>query len=341
MKRHSNTLFVMTQGAYCHKENEGIVIKINGERKAKLPIHNIESIVCMGNIMCSPFLLGYCAENNISISYLTENGRFLGRFQGNVNGNVMLRRNQYRFADDLEKTRHVAGAIIKGKISNSISVLGRYLRDSKESDESVKSAINELKHILGAVEQSNNIEVIRGIEGIAAKCYFNVFNNMIKQQKDDFVFNGRNRRPPRDEVNALLSFIYVVLMHDIRSALETVGLDPAVGFLHRDRSGRYSLALDLMEEFRSFFADRLVLSLINRNQIKKTHFRQTEANSVLLTDEGKKILLTAYQDRKKEEIMHPFINEKCTYGRLYFIQALIFARWIRGDIDGYPPFIWK
>ncbi len=341
MKRHSNTLYLMTQGTYCHKENDGIVVKVDGERKAKFPVHNIESIVCFGNILCSPFLLGFCAENNISISYLTENGRFLGRFQGNVSGNVLLRRNQYRWADDPEKNGYVARAIIQGKIVNSIAVLNRFLRDSKETNESVNSAVNELKHILGAVEQSNDLEVIRGIEGIAAKCYFNAFNNLIKQQKEDFIFNGRNKRPPRDEVNALLSFIYVVMMHDIRSALETVGLDPAVGYLHRDRSGRYSLALDLMEEFRSFFADRLVLSLINRNQIKKSHFRLTEAKSVLLNDEGKKILLTAYQDRKKEEILHPFINEKCTYGRLFFMQALIFARWVRGDIDGYPPFIWK
>ncbi len=341
MKRHSNTLYLMTQGTYCHKENDGIVIKGDGERKAKFPVHNIESIVCFGNILCSPFLLGFCAENNISISYLTENGRFLGRFQGNVSGNVLLRRNQYRWADDPEKTGYVARTIIQGKIINSIAVLNRFLRDSKEINESVNSAVNELKHILGAVEQSNDLNVIRGIEGIAARCYFNVFNNLIKQQKDEFVFNGRNKRPPRDEVNALLSFIYVVMMHDIRSALETVGLDPAVGYLHRDRSGRYSLALDLMEEFRSFFADRLILSLINRNQIKKSHFRLTEAKSVLLNDEGKKILLTTYQDRKKEEILHPFINEKCTYGRLFFIQALIFARWVRGDIDGYPPFIWK
>lgn len=341
MKRHSNTLYLMTQGTYCHKENDGIVIKVDGERKAKFPVHNIESIVCFGNILCSPFLLGFCAENNIAISYLTENGRFLGRFQGNVSGNVLLRRNQYRWADDPEKTGYVARTIIQGKIVNSIAVLSRFLRDSKELNESVNSAVNELKHVLGAIEKSNDLEVIRGIEGIAAKCYFNVFNNLIKQQKDDFVFNGRNKRPPRDEVNALLSFIYVVMMHDIRSALETVGLDPAVGYLHRDRSGRYSLALDLMEEFRSFFADRLALSLINRSQIRKSHFRWTEAKSVLLNDEGKKILLTAYQDRKKEEILHPFINEKCTYGRLFFIQALVFARWVRGDIDGYPPFVWK
>lgn len=341
MKRHSNTLYLMTQGTYCHKENDGIVIKVDGERKAKFPVHNIESIVCFGNISCSPFLLGYCAENNVSISFLTEYGRFLGRFQGNISGNVMLRRNQYRWADDPVKTSIIAVIIIQGKIINSIAVLNRYLRDLKDIDKKVSSAVNELKHILTVVGQSNDLDVVRGFEGIAAKCYFNVFNNLIKQQKTDFNFYGRNKRPPRDEVNALLSFIYVVMMHDIRSAIETVGLDPAVGFLHRDRSGRYSLALDLMEEFRTFFADRLILSLINRKQIRKHHFRTSEANSVLLTDEGKKILLTAYQDRKKEEIMHPFINEKCTFGRLFFIQALIFARWVRGDIDSYPPFIWK
>ncbi len=341
MKRHSNTLYLTTQGTYCHKENDAIVVKIDGERKAKLPIRNIESIVCFGNISCSPFLLGYCAENNVAISFLTEYGRFLGRFQGNVNGNVMLRRNHYRFADDKSKTSYIARIIIQGKILNSVAVLKRYQRDEEELNSNVSAAISELKHILEAVNKSEDLEIIRGFEGIAARCYFNVFNFLIKQQKGDFVFNGRNKRPPGDEVNALLSFIYVVMMHDIRSALETVGLDPAVGFLHRDRSGRYGLALDLMEEFRSFFADRLILSLINRKQIKKTHFRSTEANSVLLNEEGKKILLTAYQDRKKEEIMHPFINEKCTYGRLFFIQALVFARWIRGDLDGYPPFIWK
>jgi CRISP-associated protein Cas1 len=341
VKRHSNTLYLMTQGTYCHKENDGIVIKVDGERKAKFPAHNIESIVCFGNILCSPYLLGFCAENNISISYLTEYGRFLGRFQGNVSGNVLLRRNQYRWADNPEKCVYIAKTIIQGKIVNSIAVLNRFLRDSNNNNEHVGKAVRELKHILKTVENSNDLDVIRGIEGIAARCYFNVFNHLLKQQKEDFIFSGRNKRPPRDEVNALLSFIYVVMMHDIRSALETVGLDPAVGFLHRDRSGRYSLALDLMEEFRSFFADRLILSLINRCQIKKGHFRSTDAKSVLLNDEGKKILLTAYQDRKKEEIMHPFINEKSTFGRLFFLQALIFARWIRRDIDGYPPFVWK
>jgi CRISP-associated protein Cas1 len=341
VKRHSNTLYLMTQGTYCHKENDGIVIKVDGKRKAKFPAHNIESIVCFGNILCSPYLLGFCAENNISISYLTEYGRFLGRFQGNVSGNVLLRRNQYRFADDPAKCLCVAKIIIQGKIINSIGVLNRFIRDSKEKNGEVETVISELKQMLRPVEKSNDLEVIRGIEGIAAKCYFSVFDNLIKQQKDDFIFNGRNKRPPRDEINALLSFLYVVMMHDIRSALETVGLDPAVGFLHKDRSGRYSLALDLMEEFRPFFADRLVLTLINRFQIKKNHFRKTDANSVLLNDEGKKILLTAYQDRKKEEIIHPFINEKSTYGRLFFLQSLIFARWIRGDIDGYPPFVWR
>ena len=288
MKRHSNTLYLTTQGTYCHKENDAIVVKVDGERKAKLPIHNIESIVCFGNISCSPFLLGYCAENNVAISFLTEYGRFLGRFQGNVNGNVMLRRNQYRFADDENQTSHVARIIIQGKIINSIAVLNRYQRDEEVVNNKVVAAVSELKHILEAVKKSEDLEIIRGFEGIAARCYFNVFNFLIKQQKDEFIFNGRNRRPPRDEVNALLSFLYVVMMHDIRSALETVGLDPAVGFLHRDRSGRYGLALDIMEEFRSFFADRLILSLINRKQIKKKDFRATEVNSILLNDEGKK-----------------------------------------------------
>lgn len=343
MKRHLNTLYVTTQGSYLHKERETIAVKVEGKHKAKLPIHNIESIVCFGNVLCSPYLLGHCSENGVSVSFLTEYGRFLGRVSGPVNGNVLLRREQYRWADEEIKSCKVSRYILSGKIINSRNVLRRFLRDNKsyEQSKSVSDAIKVIQDKYESLEKVFTLEELRGIEGLVANSYFSVFNHMILQNKMDFTFNSRNRRPPLDRINALLSFIYVLIMHDIRSGLETVGLDPAVGFLHRDRPGRYGLALDLMEEFRSFFADKLVLSLVNLKKINSSHFRVTDSGAVLLNEDGKKIVLSAYQEKKNEEIYHPFIEEKCKYGRLFHIQAMLLARWIRGDITGYPPFIWK
>ena len=343
MKRHLNTLFVTTQGSYLHKEGETIAVKVDGSHKAKLPIHNIESIVCFGNVLCSPYLLGHCCENDVSVSFLTEYGRFLGSVKGPVNGNVLLRREQYRWADDCEMTLSVSRFILKGKIINSRNVLKRFLRDHEvhEDSNSVQREVNFIQSQYEQLDQVSNLEEMRGIEGNAANHYFSVFSSMILKNKEIFTFNSRNRRPPLDHVNALLSFVYVLIMNDIRSGLETVGLDPAVGFLHRDRPGRYGLALDMMEEFRSFLADRLVLSLINLQQINNVHFRTADSGAVLLDDAGRKIVLNAYQQRKNEEIYHPYIEEKCKIGRLFHIQAMLLARWIRGDIDGYPPFIWK
>ncbi len=343
MKKHHNTLYVTTQGSYLHKERETIAVKVDGKHKAKLPIHNIESIVCFGNVTCSPYLLGHCSENDVSISFLTKYGRFLGRVSGPVSGNVLLRREQYRWADDDEKSCEVSRYILSGKIINSRNVLKRFLRDNKNYSESgsIKRTIESIQENYELMNKTMTLESLRGIEGLVANTYFSVFNHMILQNKLDFTFNSRNRRPPLDRINALLSFIYVLIMHDIRSALETVGLDPAVGFLHRDRPGRYGLALDLMEEFRSFIADRLVLSLVNLRKINSSHFRVTDSEAVLLNDDGKKIVLTAYQEKKSEEIYHPFIEERCKYGRLFHIQATLLARWLRGDINGYPPFIWK
>jgi CRISPR-associated protein Cas1 len=343
MKKHLNTLFVTTQGAYLSKEGETVVVKHEGEILLQLPIHTIGGIVCFGQVSLSPFLMGFCAENHVGISFLTENGRFLARVQGPVSGNVLLRRQQYRLADDESCSAHVAKAVLTGKIANCRAVLQRSLRDhgDKVNAEELKSASDRLKNGLQIMQNEGSLDVLRGIEGEAAHTYFSVFDHLIVSQKEDFVFQERNRRPPLDRVNCLLSFVYTLLMHDVRSALEGVGLDPAVGFLHRDRPGRPGLALDLMEEFRPFIADRLTLSLINLNQVQKSGFKTMENGAVLTDDETRKTVLVNYQKRKQEEILHPFIEEKVTIGILFHVQAMLLARYVRGDLDGYPPFLWK
>jgi CRISPR-associated protein Cas1 len=343
MKKHLNTLFVTTQGAYLAKEGETIVVKVEKEARLRLPVHTIGGIVCFGNVSCSPFLMGFCAENGVGISFLTERGRFLARVQGPVSGNVLLRREQYRRADDPQASADVARAVLTGKIANSRTVLQRALRDhaDKMAAEEVSFAAKRLGNYLDLINGDQPLDSLRGCEGDAAHIYFSVFDHLIVAQKEDFSFQERNRRPPLDNVNALLSFVYTLLVHDIRSALETVGLDPAVGFLHRDRPGRPSLALDLMEEFRPFLADRLALSLINLRQVQAKGFQKSDSGAVLMTDDTRKTLLVAYQERKQEEILHPFLEEKVTIGLLFHTQALLMARYLRGDLDGYPPFIWK
>ena len=343
MKKHLNTLFVTTQGAYLAKEGETIVVKVEREIRLRLPVHTIGGIVCFGNVSCSPFLMGFCAENGVGISFLTEHGRFLARVQGPVSGNVLLRREQYRRADDPQVSADVARAVLTGKIANSRTVLQRALRDhtDKMAADEVAFAVKRLGNHLDLLNQDQPLDALRGCEGDAAHIYFSVFDHLIVAQKETFSFQERNRRPPMDKVNALLSFIYTLLVHDIRSALETVGLDPAVGFLHRDRPGRPSLALDLMEEFRPFLADRLVLSLINRQQVQAKGFQKSDSGAVPMTDETRKTLLVAYQERKQEEMMHPFLDEKVSIGLMFHTQALLMARYLRGDLDGYPPFIWK
>ena len=343
MKKHLNTLFVTTQGAYLAKEGETIVVKVEREARLRLPVHTIGGIVCFGNVSCSPFLMGFCAENGVGVSFLSEHGRFLARVQGPVSGNVLLRREQYRRADDPKASTDIARAVLTGKIANSRTVLQRALRDhaDKMAADEVSFAVKRLSNYLNLLNQDQTLNALRGCEGDAAHIYFSVFDHLIIAQKEDFSFQERNRRPPLDNVNALLSFIYTLLVHDISSALETVGLDPAVGFLHRDRPGRPSLALDLMEEFRPFLADRLALSLINRQQVQGKGFQKSESGAVFMTDETRKTLLVAYQERKQEEILHPFLDEKVTIGLLFHMQALLMARYLRGDLDGYPPFIWK
>ena len=343
MKKHLNTLFVTTQGAYLAKEGETIVVRVEKETRLRLPVHTIGGIVCFGNVSCSPFLMGFCAENGVGISFLTERGRFLARVQGPVSGNVLLRREQYRRADDPQASADVARVLLTGKIANSRTVLQRALRDhgDKIAADQVGFAAKRLNNHLEMLSQNKSLDSLRGCEGDAAHLYFSVFDHLIVAQKETFTFQEGNRRPPLDNVNALLSFIYTLLVHDIRSALEGVGLDPAVGFLHRDRPGRPSLALDLMEEFRPFLADRLALSLINLRQVQDKGFQKTDSGAVMMTDDTRKTLLVAYQERKQEEIMHPFLDEKVTIGLLFHTQALLMARYLRGDLDGYPPFIWK
>ena len=343
MKKHLNTLFVTTQGAYLSKEGETVDVKVDGEVKLRIPVHTISGIVCFGNVSCSPYLLGFCAENNVGISFLTEHGRFLARVQGPVSGNVLLRREQYRRADDLKFSAEVAKFVLTGKITNCRTVLQRALRDhaSKIEEEEVRNAVMRLNHQMELLGQEHPLDVLRGVEGDSAHIYFNVFDHLIVAQKDSFRFNERNRRPPLDNVNCLLSFIYTLLMHDVRSSLESVGLDPAVGYLHRDRPGRPGLALDIMEEFRPFLADRLALSLVNLKQITGKGFKKTESGAVVMDDETRKEVIIAYQNRKQEEITHPFLGEKVALGLLPYAQALLLARFMRGDMDGYPPFLWR
>jgi CRISPR-associated protein Cas1 len=343
VKKHLNTLFVTTQGAYLSKEGETVLVSVEGEKRLQLPVHTLGGIVCFGRVTCSPFLMGFCAENNVGLSFLTENGRFLARVQGPVSGNVLVRREQYRRADDAKYSADIARFILAGKIANSRTVLQRALRDHGEkiAHAEVQHAIDLLGDALKRLEHIDDLDVLRGVEGETARCYFGVWDHVITHQKEAFFFKGRNRRPPLDNVNCLLSFVYTLMLHDVRSALEGVGLDPAVGFLHRDRPGRPGLALDLMEEFRPFFADRLVLSLINLGQVNAKEFGASETGAVTMSDDSRKEVIVSYQKRKQDEILHPFLGEKVAIGILFHIQALLLARYLRGDLDGYPPFVWR
>jgi len=343
MKKHLNTLFVTSQGAYLSKEGETVLVKVGKEVRLRVPIHTLGGIVCFGNVLCSPFLLGFCAEKHVAVSFLTEHGRFLACVQGPVSGNVLLRREQYRRADDPQATAEITKFILTGKLANCRTVLQRALRDhgDKVDTKALGEVSARITNHLERLPGESSADVLRGIEGDTAHRYFNVFNHLITSQKEDFIFQERNRRPPLDNVNCLLSFVYTLILHDVRSALETVGLDPAVGFLHRDRPGRPGLALDLMEEFRPFLADRLVLSLINLRKVQKKGFTRMDSGAVFMSDATRKDVLVAYQNRKQEEISHPFLGEKVSIGMLFHIQGMLFARYLRGDLDGYPPFIWR
>jgi CRISPR-associated protein Cas1 len=343
MKRHLNTLYVTTQGAYLAKDGEAVAVRLEEETRMRVPVHNLGGVVCFGQIGFSPFLLGLCAERGVPVSFLTENGRFLARVQGPTSGNVLLRREQYRRAESTIASAGIARSFIAAKIANSRTLLLRALRDRPDAPGAarLREAAAGLARHLGELRDGVPLDSLRGLEGNAARIYFEVFDLLILTQKEGFFFHERSRRPPLDNVNALLSFLYTLLRHDIVAALESVGLDPAVGFLHRDRPGRPGLALDLMEELRASLADRLALSLINLQQIRPDGFRQDEAGGVVMDEDTRKAVLTAYQKKKQEEIVHPFLGEKTTIGLVPHLQAALFSRHLRGDLDAYPPFVWK
>lgn len=341
MKRHLNTLFVTTQNTWLSKDGECVSLRAEGRELGKVPIHTIGSLVCFGQVSCSSFLLGHCAQNGVAVSWLTENGRFMAAMHGPTTGNVLLRREQYRKTDNVEGALPLARAFITGKIVNCRTVLRRAAREHPEehADGGLARICESLTSCLQRLPQARSLDEIRGLEGEAAGMYFSVFNRLISPRAKGIRFTGRSRRPPLDEINCLLSFLYTLLAADLRGAIESVGLDPAVGFLHRDRPGRPSLALDMMEEFRPVLADRLALTLVNRGQIRAKDFEQTASGAVLLKEKARKEVLVAYQERKREEILHPFLNERMTTGLLWHIQARLLARHIRGEMDAYPPFV--
>jgi CRISPR-associated protein Cas1 len=342
VRKLQNTLFVTTQGAYLAKEGESLVVRAEKEKKFQIPVRNLDGVVCFGQVSVSPFLLGMCAEHDVSVSFLTENGRFLAKAVGSPSGNVTLRRNQYRMADDTDQSLSISRSVLSGKLVNSRTLLRRVARDREDADaESLNRAADSLGAVLRRLQEANDLDDIRGFEGDAARTYFGVFEHLLASGEEAFRFTGRNRRPPLDPVNCLLSFVYTLLLHDIRSSLESVGLDPEVGFLHRDRPGRPSLALDLLEEFRPAVADRLVLSLINRGQVKPAGFESSGSGAVTMDEETRKEVLVAYQKRKQQEMEHPFLKEKMPLGLFPFAQALLLARYIRGDLEGYPPYLWR
>jgi CRISPR-associated protein Cas1 len=343
MRRLLNTLYVTTQGSYLSRDGETVQVSVDHETRLRLPIHTLGGIVCFGQVSCSPPLMELCGERGVAVSFLSERGKFYARVQGPAAGNVLLRREQYRRGDDASASARIAQMFVFGKIANARAVLLRSLRDYPESPNAaaVQSAADRLAQCLNDLRQPQPLDAMRGMEGDAARNYFGVFDHLVTAQKGDFFFRERSRRPPLDKLNALLSFAYTLLVHDASAALESVGLDPAVGFLHRDRPGRPGLALDLMEEFRPVLADRLVLSLINRQQVSPNGFRATESGAVVMDDATRKEFLLAYQKRKQEEIRHPFLDEKMEIGLLPHVQALLLARHLRGDLDGYPPFLWR
>lgn len=337
MKPLLNTLFVTTQESYLAKDGECVAVHQGDVLRGKVPIHTLGGLVLFGQVSCSPFLLGHCAKNGVTVSWLTQNGRFLASMHGPVSGNVLLRREQYRRADAEEASAAIAASMVIGKIANCRTVLMRAARERPGRE--LDAAVDRLAQCLRRLREPQPLNVVRGIEGEAGQAYFGVFDNLIHNADPAFRFTGRNRRPPLDAVNCLLSFLYTLLAHDVRGALESCGLDPAVGFLHRDRPGRPSLALDIMEEFRPYLADRLACTLINRGQVKAKGFKRTESGAVIMDDATRKEVLTAWQERKQETVEHPFLQEKMATGLLYHCQARLLARYLRGDLDAYPPFV--
>ena len=344
MKKLLNTVYVTTEGCSLRKDGENLVAEQDGTERARVPLHMLGSVVVFGAIYVSPALMGALAGAGICLVLLERNGRFLARVEGPVSGNVLLRRAQYRIADTEDD---IVRSLVIGKIANQRAVLMRSLRDygaemQEAHRELVRDVTRRLLQIMKRVESGDqNADSLRGAEGEAGSLYFSVFDYLIRSPDEAFRWQGRSRRPPLDPINALLSFLYTLLTHDCRAACESVGLDPAVGFLHRDRPGRPSLALDLMEEFRPVLADRLALTLINRRQLRARDFEKEENGAVKMSDEARKTVLSAWQERKRDERLHPFLDEKAPIGLVPYLQAQMLARHLRGDIDAYPPWFWK
>lgn len=338
MKKLLNSLYITRQESYLHKERETIVIKQGDDKLGQFPALTVGNILCFGQVSVSPFLMGYCGEQGIGLSFYTEYGRFLARVQGKQTGNVLLRRAQYRWADEEEKSISIARLMVAAKIANGRSVLLREVRNHG-ANPALEAAAQRLAASLRHAHHAKTVGEAMGIEGDAANAYFGVFNELLRGS--GFAFGGRVRRPPTDPVNALLSYAYTLITHECASALQGVGLDPYVGFLHQDRPGRVSLALDLLEEFRASWADRFVLTLINRRQVQLNDFVTEASGAVRLTDDARKSFLVAWQERKQVEILHPYLEEQVPIGLLPHCQAMLLARHIRGDTEFYPPYLVK
>lgn len=343
MRKLDNTIYVTSEDTYLALDGETLIILREEEKLMQIPLHNIESIVYFGYKGASPALMGECGRRGIRLSFFTPTGRFLCSASGEDRGNVLLRKKQYRISDSEKDSALIAKNFIFGKVYNGRWVLERITRDHpmRVDVEKIKNSAASMSGSLKSILECESLDILRGYEGTAAEQYFSVFDELILQNKDVFKFDNRNRRPPLDPINAMLSYIYAILSHECAAALESVGLDPYVGFLHRDKPGRMSLALDLMEEMRSVIADRFVLTLINNRVVNSKGFEKKENGAVIMNDALRKTILSSWQERKKELITHPFINEKIEWGLIPYVQAQLLARYLRGDIDSYPPFLWK
>ena len=343
MRKLLNTLFITTPDNYLALDGDNVLIRNDNTVVGRIPAHNIESIVTFGHTGASPALMGYCAEKNIAITFLSQSGSFRARVIGESRGNVLLRKQQYRISDNEEKSVSIARNFILGKVFNNRWILERMTRDHplRIDIDKFKNVSKSLASAVDVIRMCDDLDELRGLEGQAAFMYNSIFDDLILQQKDAFYFKGRTRRPPTDNVNAMLSFAYTLLANDVAAALETVGLDAYVGFLHRDRPGRVSLALDVMEDLRGVYADRFVLSLINKKVVSDKDFVRKENGAILMTDDGRRNFIQAWQQKKQEKLTHPYLGESINWGLVPYTQALLLARFIRGDLDEYPPFLWK
>jgi CRISPR-associated protein Cas1 len=345
LRKLLNTLYILNPDTYLSLDGENIVVRQDDELKTRVPLHNLESIVSFGYSGASPALMGACAKRGISLTFATSNGRFLANVVGEETGSVYLRKQQFKLSENEEQCTKIAKNILIGKFYNSRAVIERTCRDYplrvdvanlKEKSQLIKDSINIIND-----DETPDLDSMRGIEGKVASLYFGVFDDLILSNKGDFYFKGRNRRPPLDNVNAMLSFMYTILTNDVSSALSSVGLDPFVGFMHKDRPGRRSLALDLIEELRAPLVDRFVLTMINNKQVNSSDFLTQDNGAVIMNDYTRKKILTAWQKRKQEELTHPYLKEKISWGLVPYVQSLLLARHLRGDLDEYPPFLWK